>query len=102
MSSPQPQALVQLPDENQTTARGDPRSLEVDLEKTVERELKMASSVCHPLGVDLHSASIASEPLQIKASEAITAAILGDKQCPSPLIRPVTRQHTSRDYYFKS
>src|SRR5260370_26203377 len=34
------QALVQLPHQNQTTVRGDARSLEIHLQRSVERELK--------------------------------------------------------------
>jgi hypothetical protein len=34
------QAFVQLTHQNQTTIRGDPRSLEIDLQRGVERELK--------------------------------------------------------------
>jgi len=36
----EPQSLVQFPDHNQAAIGGDPRSLEIDLERGVERELK--------------------------------------------------------------
>ena len=37
---PQPQAFIQLAHQNETGVGGDPRSLERDLQKAVERELK--------------------------------------------------------------
>ena len=36
----QSEPLVQFPNENQATIRGDARSLEIDFEKSVEGELK--------------------------------------------------------------
>ena len=34
------QSSVKLPNQNQTSIRGDPRSLEIDLQRGIERELK--------------------------------------------------------------
>jgi len=44
----QSEPLVQFPNENQATIRGDARSLEIDFEKSVEGELKTTCFLFHP------------------------------------------------------
>ena len=63
----QPEAFVQLADQNQAGVRGDARSLKRDLQKPVEGELKrLGFFLTHRVSPFL-AGFLASEPAKIKA-----------------------------------
>ena len=59
------QPFIQLAHQNEAPVGGDARSLEIDLQRSVKRELKWLDFVSHPLGVVLRSVFITFKPLWI-------------------------------------